>query len=110
VQAIFKTMVRVDPARPFAEVTFASLDLERARAAMVERMERPGARKRYNRRIATVEPVFSYLEGPMRFRRASCRLDESIKAEVLLNVLAYNLTRLLLRAKLAVVFVVPWRS
>lgn len=88
----------------------ASLDLERARAAMVERMARPGARERYNRRIATVEPVFSYLEGPMRFRRASCRLDESIKAEVLLNVLAYNLTRLLLRARLAVVFVVPWRS
>jgi hypothetical protein len=38
---------------------------------MRARMEAPGGRERYNRRIATVEPVFSNLESAMGFRRAS---------------------------------------
>ncbi len=88
----------------------ASIDLERARAAMQARMAQPGARERYNRRIATVEPVFSYIEGPMRFRRASCRLDQTVKAEIMLKVLAYNIHRLFVSPNLVVVLLVPWRS
>ncbi|HZN92542.1 MAG TPA: transposase [Myxococcales bacterium] len=65
------------------------------RDQMRRRMEMPDASKRYNRRIATVEPVFSYIEDVMGFRRVSSRKAEAIEAEILLKVLAYNLSRLI---------------
>jgi transposase len=68
---------------------------ERARDAMRERLARPGAKERYNKRIATVEPVFSFLEHTMRFRRASSRRKQTVISEVLLKILAYNIDRLI---------------
>jgi len=75
----------------------ADLELERLRQRMRERMAQPGARERYNRRIATVEPVFAYIEDVMLFRRASSRHAETIVAEVLLKLLAHNIARLIAR-------------
>ena len=68
---------------------------DRARHSMEERMSRPGAKERYDRRIATVEPVFSFMQDAMAFRRCSSRLTATVKAEVLLKILAYNIDRLL---------------
>jgi transposase len=68
---------------------------ERARDAMRTRMARPGAKERYNQRIATIEPVFSFLEHAMRFRRSSSRRKQTVISEVLLKTLAYNIDRLI---------------
>lgn len=76
---------------------------ELALSAMRERWQQPGARERYNQRIATVEPAFANLEETMGFRRASSRHHKSIVAEVLLNVLAHNLSRLAAARKLSCV-------
>jgi transposase len=70
------------------------------RNAMRTRMGQDGARARYNKRIATVEPVFSSLESGMNYRRVSTRLETAIKAEVMLKVLAYNVSRVLTRKRL----------
>src|SRR5205814_886337 len=69
---------------------------QRLRTAMSE----PANRARYNRRIATVEPVFSSLEDAMGYRRASSRRGATVIAEVLLKVLAHNIRRLCSAAKL----------
>ena len=58
-------------------------------------MSLEGAKARYNRRIATIEPVFSYLEDTMGFRRSSSRRTDTVRAEVFMKLLAYNLLRLL---------------
>lgn len=71
-----------------------------------ERMARPGARERYNERIATVEPVFSYLEDVMNFRRVSTRHLAGAAAEIMLKVFAYNVSRLLAAKKLIRVYFV----
>jgi transposase len=71
------------------------LEFHKVRDAMRERMAMPGARERYNQRIATVEPVFSVLEDAMGFRRVTSRVAGSVRAEVLLKVVAYNLKRLI---------------
>lgn len=68
---------------------------EHLREHMERRMAQPGAAKRYNRRIATVEPVFSYVQSVMGFRRCSSRSSATILSEVLLNLLAYNISRLI---------------
>ena len=75
-------------------------ELERVREQMRKRMQQPGARQRYNRRIATVEPVFASLESVMGFRRASSRHARSVVAEVLLKILTHNLARLASAARL----------
>lgn len=62
---------------------------------MRQRMEKPGAKQRYNERIATVEPVFSFIESAMNFRRVTSRKEQAILAEIQLKVLAYNLSRLI---------------
>lgn len=72
-----------------------NLELERSRNAMRARLAQEGGRARYNQRIATVEPVFSNIEDVMGYRRASSRHPETIVAEVLLKVLAHNVSRLL---------------
>lgn len=64
------------------------------RDAMRARMAQPGAQARYGKRIATIEPVFSVIEDRMQYRRVTTRFEASVRAEVLLKVLAYNLKRL----------------
>ena len=70
------------------------VESDRVYAAMRERMAEQGAKQRYNRRIATVEPVFGTIEEKMGYRRAASRLADTVDAEILLKVLAYNLGRL----------------
>lgn len=72
----------------------ADLDLERVRNEMRTRMATPEAAKRYGQRIATVEPAFSNIEDNMGFRRASSRHPSTIVAEVLLKIVAHNLSRI----------------
>lgn len=79
-------------------------ELERLRGLMRDRLEQPGARDRYNHRIATVEPVFASIEEAMGFRRASSRHADTIVAEVLLKILAHNLRRLVAARKLSCVW------
>lgn len=83
-----------------------ALTVSTAAEAMRHRLTRPGARERYNRRIATVEPVFSAIEDTMGYRRVSSRLPETVKAEILLKVLAHNVSRLVTAAKLRAVYLV----
>lgn len=68
--------------------------VERRRNAMRQRMNEPGARERYHLRIGTVEPVFSNLQDTMGFRRSTCREADAIVGEILLKILAHNISRL----------------
>jgi len=68
--------------------------LDQLRNAMRARLDEPDGRARYKKRIATVEPVFSYLQDTMKFRRSSSRNADGVVAEILLKILAYNITRL----------------
>jgi transposase len=79
-------------------------ELDQLRSAMHARMAAPGARQRYNQRIATVEPVFSSLESALGFRRASSRFEATVLAEVRLKVLAHNVSRLLAARRLSRVY------
>lgn len=83
----------------------ANLELERVRAAMRARRATPEGRARYNQRMATVEPVFANIEDAMGFRRASARHGETILAEVLLKLLAHNISRLIALKPLSCVYV-----
>ena len=67
---------------------------ERLRDKMRQRMREPGAKALYAERIATIEPVFSFIEDTMGFRRVSSRLPQTVRAEILLKVLAHNIARL----------------
>ena len=82
----------------------ANHNLEKVRDEMRARMAQPDARERYGQRIATIEPVFSNIEEVMGFRRASSRFPATIQAEVLLKVLAHNLSRLSAARRLACVW------
>lgn len=64
------------------------------RQAMKTKRASPAGKARYAKRIATVEPVFSYLEDVLHYRRVSSRLESAAVAEILLKVLTYNLLRL----------------
>lgn len=77
--------------------------LERVRESMRKRMRQPAAEQRYNQRIATVEPVFASVQDAMAFRRASSRHGASVIVEVLLKILAHNLSRLAAAGKLSCV-------
>jgi hypothetical protein len=81
-----------------------NLDLERLRAAMSAKLDTPDGKQRYNRRIATVEPVFSNLESTMGYRRVSSRNEQTIVAEILLKVLSHNISRLFAAKRLLRVF------
>jgi transposase len=83
---------------------FVNAEFDRLRHAMQSRMSVPGATERYNRRIATIEPVFSNIESVMGFRRASSRFETTVVAEVLLKVLAHNISRLLAKRSLRVIY------
>lgn len=82
----------------------ASPAYDAAREAMRARLAQPGASERYNRRVATVEPVFSGIEDAMGFRRVSSRLPQTVTAEILLKVLAHNVGRLIAAKRLRPVF------
>lgn len=79
----------------------ASLDRERIRGQMQDRLATPEGKARYGRRMSIVEPVFANLEDVMSFRRASSRHRGAVIAEVLLKVLAHNLSRLVHAARLS---------
>lgn len=81
----------------------ASLERERIRAAMQDRLATPEGKARYGRRMAIVEPVFADIEDVMGFRRASSRQRAAVIAEVLLKVLAHNLSRILQAARLTAI-------
>lgn len=81
-----------------------ALTVSMAAEAMRGRLARPGARERYNRRISTVEPIFSAIEDSMGYRRVSSRLPETVKAEILLKVLAHNVSRLVTAKRLRAVY------
>lgn len=72
---------------------------------MRTRLKQPGARERYNRRMATVEPVFSTIEEGMGFRRVSSRHPVGLTTEITLKVLAYNIGRLIQAGRLRPVLV-----
>jgi len=74
--------------------------------AMRARLHAPGARERYNRRMSTVEPVFSTIEDAMGYRRVSTRHAGAVVAEILLKVLAYNVGRLIQAKRLRPVYLV----
>jgi hypothetical protein len=80
-------------------------EYEKLKTLMRERMSQEGARTRYLQRMATVEPVFSSLEDAMGFRRVSSRKPGTVTAELLLKLLAHNVSRLLTRSRLLCVFV-----
>ena len=58
------------------------------------RMQDPERKAVYDKRGPVVESMFSVLEDAMGFRRVSSRLRATSQAEIVLKVLAYNLTRL----------------
>jgi transposase len=75
----------------------ASPALDAARETMRSRMSEPGARAHYKKRMAIIEPVFSVLESVMGFRRLTTRHAANVVGEIMLNVLAYNIARLISR-------------
>lgn len=77
---------------------------EKLGTCMRLRMSREGATERYHQRMATVEPVFSSLEDVMGFRRVSSRRPCTVNAEILLKLLAHNVSRLLSRSRLLCVY------
>lgn len=83
-----------------------SWQYEEVRQLMLKRMAQQDAQARYNQRMATVEPVFASIEHDMGFRRLSSRHPRTISSEVLLKLLAHNISRLLTRSRLFCVFVV----
>lgn len=79
-------------------------DYDKLRAFMQQRLSQEGARARYHQRMATVEPVFSYLEDSMGFRRVSSRKPCTVTSEILLKLLAHNVSRLFARTRLCCVY------
>lgn len=82
-----------------------NMNVSRARTegAMRARLATPEGRAQYGRRMAIVEPVFANLEDVMGFRRASTRHAAAVIAEILLKVLAHNVSRLLSAGRLSFV-------
>jgi hypothetical protein len=80
--------------------------LDKVRNLMRQRMAAPGGRERYKQRIATIEPVFSNIESTMKYRRVTSRHERGMTAEILLKVLAHNVSRLLAARRLSRAFLV----
>lgn len=76
------------------------------RQAMKVKRQSPEGKTRYAKRIATVEPVFSYLEDVMGYRRVSSRMETAALAEISLKALTYNLLRLRNAKRLACISLV----
>jgi hypothetical protein len=70
-------------------------EYERLKRLMHARMAEAGATERYHQRMGCVEPAFGFLQDAMGFRRVSSRHPQAVLGEVLLKLLAYNVSRLL---------------
>jgi hypothetical protein len=81
------------------------LHVNRPIEEMRQRLRNPDIKTRYNRRIATVEPVFAHLVDTMGYRRVTSRDATTVKAEILLKVLAHNVARLITAERLRLVYV-----
>jgi hypothetical protein len=68
---------------------------ERAKLEMQQRTAPPGAQAFYKKRLAIIESVFANVEDVMGYRRATARVERSVVAEILLKLLAHNVSRLL---------------
>jgi transposase len=79
-------------------------ELERLRTEMQARLATDEGKRRYSKRMAVIEPVFSNLESVMNFRRAASRHAGSVVADVLLAVLAHNVSRLVNAKRLFIVY------
>lgn len=64
------------------------------RAELGARMEEPARKAVYSKRGPVVESMYSVLEDAMGFRRVSSRLPATSQSEIVLKILAYNVTRL----------------
>jgi hypothetical protein len=82
----------------------AHVNLEKVRDDMRRRMAEPDAHERYGQRIATIEPAFSNIEDVMGYRRASSRHPTTIVAEVLMKIVAHNMSRISAAVRLACVW------
>lgn len=80
-----------DNRRGQRDLTVSSLKGELAKIAMRKRMAEQGAKERYNRRIGTIEPIFSTVTDARGYRRVSSRHPEAIQSEIYLALLAHNL-------------------
>jgi transposase len=80
--------------------------LDEARNQMLATMETPAAAQAYRRRCCTIEPVFAGLQDQMGFRRISTRHPGAARAEILMKILAYNLSRLSKSKRLRRVFII----
>jgi transposase len=70
---------------------------EAAKLQMQTRTAQPDAKAFYKKRMAIIESVFANVEDAMGYRRATARVERSVLAEVLLKLLAHNISRLLAR-------------
>jgi len=75
------------------------------RMAMRARMAQPDAQRRYGLRMAIVEPVFSSIAAVMGYRRATTRHPDGVVGEILLKILAHNVSRLVQARRLLSVHV-----
>lgn len=64
------------------------------REELRRRMEDPDRKALYSKRPPIVESMYSVLEDAMGFRRVSSRHRATVQAEIVMKILAYNLTRL----------------
>ncbi len=65
-----------------------------ARATLRARMNEPQSRALYDKRGPIVESMYSVLEDAMGFRRVNSRHPATVQTELIMKILAYNLTRL----------------
>lgn len=73
--------------------TIKRLPGDEVKEAMRQVMRHPEARRRYRKRQAEVEPVFSYLRAAQGVRRLRRRGLVKVRLEVLLHATAYNVRR-----------------
>lgn len=70
---------------------------------MRRRFQDPSVRARYNRRIATVEPVFAHILDTMAYRRVTSRHATTVRSEILLKLVAHNVARILSAVRIRLV-------
>ena len=78
---------------------------DEAKDALRGVMEHPQARKRYRRRQAMVEPVFSVLRGKQGLNRFRRRGLAGVRLEFALHIITYNLSRVVALLAFARIFV-----
>jgi len=79
------------------------IELERLREQMRKRFE--ANKSQYNKRIAIIEPVFSNIESTMGYRRVTTRHTDNVRAEILLKVIAHNVSRIIHRRRVVCVLI-----